>query len=1130
MALQQSTHFNSSYPWLRRCWLIALIFCLGCCTLLLQPTVQAAELSAEQVQQELDDLDSRKLTETEHATVQQLLEQTLSWLKTRDDYVRAQQQLSQQLATAPEQIRQAEQALQRFVPQSAERFAEAHSNQSIAELEQALEQTNQQLNALQKQLSDANSLVITTQTRPERAQAEVTSIQARIQEINTQLKAKETAKTSSPERQELLQAELQAIQEQSKLRRAELDANNQLQELGSVQRDLYRAQLTEVEQQVAVLQELVNTHRQRESQQAVEELSLEISQAGTDTLLVREGRLNLQLSDYLLMVTERRNDLTQRNLKVRQQLETVQQTDQALEEQISVLQGSLLLAKILYQQQQALPSVSFDRTLAEQIADMRLYQFELRQFREKIREPERYVDKLLGVTSDPSENAELRGKLLDTIKTRNQLLDKLSKELNALLSEAINLQLNQKQLKNLSDSLRATLAEQMFWIPSNKPLDASWLQHFPENALKQLEHLPLQAAWQGVWQAWVAMPWLFIGLAAVVVVLLALRPKLNAYVQKSNQDIGHFRLDGQLHTPKALLITMLYALPVSLLLAGAGWGLGYQAEGVNRYLGEALLVMAQVWLVFSTLARILKPHGIAEVHFRWLPSENTFARKQVRGLLVVMLMMLPVVIVAQYQPAILSEDVLGLSTMLVGLVLLSVVMTRLILHSYRGSAPNAFKRFLGLVVAMAPLGLVIATSLGYYYTSLKLTGRLFGTLSLFVVWLVLEATVVRGLAVAARRLAWQRSVNSKVNQPHESSEVPEVVAEPQLDISQINEQSLRLARLILWGGFFISLYWLWADLLSVFTYLDNISLYQNTSGSGDAAVTEVVSLRDGINALLFAAVTFILARNLPGLLEVMLLSRMKLAQGSSYATTTLLSYCIVATGTVATLASLGVSWDKLQWLVAALSLGLGFGLQEIFANFVSGIIILFERPVRIGDLVTIRNISGTVSRIRIRATTITDFDRKELIIPNKVFVTDQLMNWSLSDTVTRLVVKIGLAYETDLVLARKLMQQVLQENQRVLRDPEPGIYFTGISASTFDYELRYYVRDLGDRSSSMDEILTRLVLAFRDNNIDMAFNQLDVFIKNQHSETETHLASTQLATGAAGSPASEPPRTGQSRT
>lgn len=92
--------------------------------------------------------------------------------------------------------------------------------------------------------------------------------------------------------------------------------------------------------------------------------------------------------------------------------------------------------------------------------------------------------------------------------------------------------------------------------------------------------------------------------------------------------------------------------------------------------------------------------------------------------------------------------------------------------------------------------------------------------------------------------------------------------------------------------------------------------------------------------------------------------------------------------------SLGVSWDKLQWLAAALSVGLGFGLQEIFGNFVSGLIILFERPVRIGDTVTIGTYSGTVSKIRIRATTITDFDRKEVIIPNKAFVTERLINWS----------------------------------------------------------------------------------------------------------------------------------------
>ncbi len=115
--------------------------------------------------------------------------------------------------------------------------------------------------------------------------------------------------------------------------------------------------------------------------------------------------------------------------------------------------------------------------------------------------------------------------------------------------------------------------------------------------------------------------------------------------------------------------------------------------------------------------------------------------------------------------------------------------------------------------------------------------------------------------------------------------------------------------------------------------------------------------------------------------------------------------------------------------MAALSVGLGFGLQAIFSNFVSGLIILFERPVRIGDVVTIGNLSGTVSRIRIRATTITDFDRKEIIVPNQTFITGQLVNWSLSDTVTRVTIKIGLAYETDLPLARKLMMQAVKETR-----------------------------------------------------------------------------------------------------
>ena len=227
-----------------------------------------------------------------------------------------------------------------------------------------------------------------------------------------------------------------------------------------------------------------------------------------------------------------------------------------------------------------------------------------------------------------------------------------------------------------------------------------------------------------------------------------------------------------------------------------------------------------------------------------------------------------------------------------------------------------------------------------------------------------------------------------------------------------------LALLVL---FSVLVYLVWSDLISAASYLESITLWEYNSGTADNPLMKPLSAGDLLSAIIIVLLTIALARNLPGLLEILVLSRMDLRQGSSYAITTLLSYLIVSVGIVGFLASLGVSWNKLQWLIAALGVGLGFGLQEIFANFVSGLIILFERPVRIGDVVTIGNLSGTVNRIRIRATTITDFDRKEIIVPNKTFVTEHLINWSLSDTVTRVTVKVAVANGSDVTLVRELL-------------------------------------------------------------------------------------------------------------
>lgn len=1100
---------------------------LGLC--LLSPGAHAAAPpSSTEVQQSLDTLAERKLPEAEQKALKAVLEQTLTLLENQDDSEKRLADLKRQLAEAPRQISDAQRELARLKATRQVPVSERYAKSNLAQLEQVLSQRSTQLSDGQKQLAEANSLIITAQTRPERAQAEISSNQARTQQLNALLKVgKEGGKPLSDELRDQYNAELAALEAQTQLRRQELAGNSLLQDLGNSRRDLLVERIHRLEQESQDLQSLINVKRRESSEQTVAELSREAQKATPDSLLAAESATNLKLSDYLLRSTDRLNELTQQNLRTRQQLDTLSQADQALEEQISVLKGSLLLSKILYQQKQALPHLRLDANLADEIADIRLYQFELGQQRDKMGNPQDYVDNLL--TRQPPEQVtpDLRETLLDLATTRVELFDRLGRELNALLNESITLQLNQKQLATTAQALRNTLEEQMFWIPSNKPLDLAWLKGAPQHLKAQLAELPWGEGVTELWEGLVDRPWLFIPLLLLIGALLWRRGWLYSKLNDLHHDIGHYKRDSQMHTPLALLLNVLLALPVTLFLALCGLALHIDARGQNATLGDALLEMALAWLVFYTLYRILAPGGVAELHFHWPRPQVALLSKQIRRLGVVVMALVAVVTVAEHQPQALADDVIGIIVVLTCYALMALVLSNLLLAEPMREQTSPFRLLIGIAFTLLPLVFMVAVGFGYYYTSLKLTDRLINTLYLLILVLLIEATFVRGLAVAARRLAYARAIAKRQAQPRETPDGDEVVVEePVLDIEQVNQQSLRLIRLALLGGFIACLYLVWADLITVFAYLDQITLYQYVSGTGDTATHVPISLLDGLGALIIVGITAALARNLPGLLEVLVLSRLKLAQGSAYATTTLLSYTLVAIGIVSTLATLGVSWDKLQWLVAALSVGLGFGLQEIFANFISGLIILFERPVRIGDVVTIGNLSGTVSKIRIRATTITDFDHKEIIVPNKTFITGQLINWSLSDTVTRVTLKLGVAYGSDLELVRKLLLQAAQENVRVLKEPAPSVYFLTFGESTLDHELRIHVRDLGDRNPATDEINRFIDREFAKHGIDIAFRQVDVYVKNLEQDgltLEQRRIAQAAAAGVTDKPVPPPP-------
>jgi potassium efflux system protein len=1059
--------------------------------------------AAEDLRARIAALAERKLPEAEQQAAQQALDQALSRLAAAEDYRQQLAALNERLAAAPARTADA-----RAQTAGLQADSDAAADTVIApelpaaELEQRLAERNTTLAEWQRSLDEANALLLSARTGPERAQTEISANQTRMASIEAALAANREpgrdGRSLSADRREALAAEWHALDAQSRLRQQELAAASVLQDLGQARRELATLQLQLLGAEVQALQTAINTRRSAQAAETVEAIA-RTPEASSDSLLARELATNQELSSYLLRATEHLNTLTQRNLATRQQLDSLNRAGTTIDEQINVLQGSLLLSRILLEQKRALPQPRVDTQLAEQIADIRLYQFEVNKQREQLGRPAAFAERLLADAPPAEIDETTREPLLALLTTRAELLERLNRELNAVLSESITLQLNERQLQATANRLRTTLDEQMFWIPSNRPLDLAWLKAVPATLQAQLAAIPWQSASAELWSGLQARPFLFLPVLLVTLALLSRRRWLRDKLDALHADIGYVRRDSQLHTPLAVLFNLLLALPGSLLLALAGLALQMDARGQNASLGAALLQMAQAWLVFYTAYRVLAPGGVAERHFRWPQERVRELHRHMRQLGLVVLAVVAIVTLAERQPEVLANDVLGILTLLTGYALMAWLMARPLTHRSHAARPSPLQVAVGVALGLMPIALIAALWMGYYYTALKLTGRLIDTLFVLIVWRLVEATVIRALGVAARRLDHQQAVARREAAEREGlpgGEADDGADAPRLDIDRISQQSLRLVHLGLLAGLLASLYWVWADLITVFSYLDNITLYENVSGSGDTAGATPISLRDLLAALVIATIAFLLARNLPGLLEVLVLSRLKLAQGSAYATTTLLSYVIIGVGIVATLGTLGVSWDKLQWLVAALSVGLGFGLQEIFANFVSGLIILFERPLRIGDVVTIGNVSGTVSRIQIRATTITDFDRKEMIVPNKAFITGQLTNWSLTDTVTRITVKVGVAYGSDLELTRTLLLQIARDNPRVLKDPAPLVFFLNFGASTLDHELRVHVRELVDRNAAIDEINRSIDRIFKEYGIEIAFNQMDVHIRS----------------------------------
>ncbi|MFG6158115.1 mechanosensitive channel MscK [Halomonas sp. 1390] len=1010
--------------------------------------------------------------------------------------------VKEQLAELEARVERAPQALQRF-QQALDQIEQTDRQTTLEELEKlslkALEarrkNAQEALSSSQDTLAEVSSRLLNSQTLPERAQQAIGEAMQRADERRRQLEELADAEVAadSPRRWQL-RVERALAEQTLALHQRQLETNSRLRELDQEHRDLLERQVASQEAQLTMLQAVIDRRRREQSEQAIAEAVSEEGEGIVGHPLVRQAReINRTMSLELLRATDRANRLVRESSEVRRQFDRVRQLQRNLNEQIDAVRGSMLLSRILREQRLTLPRVEERPGLQDEIADLHLKQFELGRHHDQLREGRKLARQRIE-EADAESSPALVESLLDLYQARRELVDQLETTYGEMLSAAIDLQLNQQQLLDTSQELRNTIDEQLFWIANTRPLSLAWLGNLPENLAVEWREGEWRTLLPANWRLPSARALLGVPIILVALGLIACRQRFRARLLRLHQEVGHLKRDSQGHTPQAVALNALLALPGPLCLLAAGVALIAGTEGLGQGIGQSLLHLALAWAVLTWARNLLVSGGVATRHFYWPAGYAAALRRWLLWLGVALVPVLLIAPLALEAAVALNQRPVGLLLMLVGLLAMSLVLTKLILAHVPFFGVKLFRLLLGLVIALVPLAMAGLIVYGYEYTALSLMGRFVISLYLLGLWILVEATVIRGLAVAARRLAYRRALARRHAQSQEGVEGLEVVEEPPLDMEQVNQQSLRLSKLILMIGFILVLYLVWSDLLSVFGYLEQVTLVAPGEGESPEALGGMVSVADIITALLVVVLTLMMARNLPGLLEVMVLSRLELKQGSAYAISSLLAYTIVGGGVVAALGTLGVSWSKLQWLVAALSVGLGFGLQEIFANFVSGLIILFERPVRIGDTITLGNLTGTVSKIRIRATTVTDFDRKEIIIPNKTFITDQLINWSLSDTITRVVLSYGVAYGSDHRLVHRLLREAADENARVLADPEPQVFFMNYAESTLDFELRIFVNSLGDRLFATDEINCRVGELFADHGIDIAFNQLDVWL------------------------------------
>ena len=906
----------------------------------------------------------------------------------------------------------------------------------------------------------------------------------------------------------------QAVEAQGKLLETNLSTADAMRDFYRAQQEDSARRASQAQERLAAWQAAVAARRERESMRQLQEAKEKLSQAGAEHPPVKAAKeYNLYLAQLRIgpegldaqrqLVARQRAQIAVRLVKVteafdkaKQMVRDVGQTD--------------VIGLFLRNERAQLPDIRelrlHGRRNQETMAKVKLLQFQFTEQEMQVRDVQARADQLIRSAEPPiapRNRQDVRKALIEALTDTRAKLESLIPDEQSYFIELADLDHDENGLISQAEVFRSYIDEKVLWTRSAPPLSPADLQRAGE-ALGWFVALANWRALGAVVIGSARRAPLWAGLAAMTIAaLLILRRRLFTRVRLLGRRANQYGRGAMPRSFQALALTVLAACAWPAVPLAAGWALvlGGEEGPFAFAVGYGLIMAAAGWLPLAVIVGMCRKEGLGEAFFHWPTGPMRGKVRSLRWLVAAEMPLLFVAASLQCQPFTEYRESLGRIACAALLVVLGAYVAwmfwpggRMVLEAIgrrRGGWLYRFRLVWYPLAVLGPMWLAGAAAMGYYYTTLQLSGRLLVQLWVIIALVVFQALLRRWFTIGAAKLARARQSEPPSDEAHGHGQSS--AKESQLPtVSEAAAQVRQFADYLVAALTLLSLWLVWADVLPALRVLRDIEMWK--VGSGPAAVS--VSLADAAVAVVVIVLTVIASKNIPGILEVTLLRRLHVEAGASYAINALVRYAIAVVGFIVAAQAVGINWGHVQWLIAGVSVGLGFGLQEIFGNFISGLILLFERPIRVGDIVTVGEVTGTVTQIRIRATTILDLDRKELVVPNKEFITSRLVNWTLSDTILRVVVPIGIAYGSDTRLARQVLLKVAAENPRVLPTPPPQAMFMGFGDNALNFELRAFVASFDHFNGVRDELHMAIDDAFRKANIEIAFPQRDIRIRS----------------------------------